>query len=74
MKKPSVEQLRAFIHVREEITKFKGYSPVYKSVKGLKQDALIDMCFDRRNDPVQQRQFEYITKQQPEPERVSTSD
>ena len=73
LKKPTVEQLRAFIHVRQKITQFKGRSPVYNSLKRFKQDTLIDMCFDRRNDPIQSRQFEYIQKE-PEPEEMSTSD
>ena len=73
LKPPTVEQLRAFFHVRQHITKYKGRSPVYTSLKKIKKNDLIDMCFSKRNDPVQKRQFKHVEKE-PDKDMQTISD
>lgn len=60
--KSTNDQLKAFVHVRRIVIKYKGKSPVYTSLTNIKRDQLIDRCFEVRMMPVQPRQFK-ITPQ-----------
>ena len=55
--KATNEQMKAFITVQVEVTKYKGQSPVYKSMSEFKKDQLIDLCVEYKHKQVQPRQF-----------------
>ena len=54
---PTCDHLKAFLQVRQKITKYKAGAPYYDSLNGIKKDKLIEMCFKKRNTPIQHRQF-----------------
>ena len=56
-KKPTVEQLKAFIQLRIEVTSYKGRSPLYKSLTNCAKNNLIDLAIKYKAVPVQPRIF-----------------
>jgi len=56
-KKPTVEQLKAFIQVRTEVTSYKGRSPLYTSLTKVGKNKLIDLAIESSSRPLQPRIF-----------------
>ena len=52
---PTMEQMKVFIQLRTQVTKFKSNRPVYKKVDKYKKEELIDNCMSVLNQPLQPR-------------------
>ena len=57
-KRPTINQLIAFAQVRQPIPKFKGRSPLYKSM-GKDRNKIIAECFRLKDIPIYKRIFAY---------------
>ena len=56
--KPTMEHMKAFIQLRNKVTKYQNNKPLYKKVDHLKKDELIDECILHIHLPVQPRLYE----------------
>ena len=56
--KPTMDHMKAFIQLRNKVTKYQNNKPVYKKVDHFKKDDLIDECMLHLHLPLQPRLYQ----------------